>query len=72
MNRLDKRVIEIARVLAGIRQALGLPPDTRADLVAAFATEDGELEELREALGHAIRVCDKQAITAAKPGNRSR
>jgi hypothetical protein len=68
----DARVIQIARVLSGIRQALGLPPNIRADLMAAFAAEDGELEELREALGHAIRVCDKQAIAAAKPGNRSR
>jgi hypothetical protein len=72
MNRADTRVMEIARVLAGIRKALGLAPDTRADLMAAFAAEDGELEELREALGRAITVCDKQAITAALTGNRSR
>ena len=55
MNRADKRVIEIARVLAGIRQALGLPANTRADLMAAFAAEDGELERLHEALGVAVK-----------------
>lgn len=68
MNRADKRVIEIARVLAGIRSALGLAPDTRADLMAAFAAEDGELEELREALGRAIDVAAKS--TEARRGKR--
>ena len=61
MNRADKRVIEIARVLAGIRQALGLPPDTRTCLMQAFAAEDGELEQLHEAIGKCL--CDKQAQT---------
>ena len=51
----DRRVITITRVLAGIRQARGLPPDTRADLMAGFAASDDELEELRAALGELLR-----------------
>jgi hypothetical protein len=61
MNRADKRVIEIARVIAGVRQALDLPPDGRACLMQAFAATDGELEELHAALGRVIHAADKQA-----------
>jgi hypothetical protein len=57
MNRQDQRVVQIARVLAGIRRALGLPLNTRADLMTAFAAEErGELQQLHEALGKLIDV----------------
>ena len=59
----DKRVMAIARVLAGLRQALGVAPDTRADLIAAFAAGEGELEKLHAAIGRVIGMCDKQART---------
>jgi hypothetical protein len=60
MNRVDRRVVDIARVLAGIRQARGLPPDTRADLLAAFSASDDELETLREALGELLRNAQRR------------
>lgn len=60
MNRVDRRVMEIARVLSALRQALGVPHDTRADLVLAFAADDAALEQLHAALGRVIEVADKQ------------
>jgi hypothetical protein len=51
MDSTDARVVAIARALRGLRMALGLPPDTRADLIAAFTADDADLERLREALG---------------------
>lgn len=59
----DTRVLAIAEVIGGIRSALGLPPDRRADLVQAFATTEAELEELHAAIGRVIEV----AATSAEP-----
>jgi hypothetical protein len=60
MNRTDQRVIEIARVIAGIRSVLGLPPDGRACLMQAFAADTesdrAALVQLHEALGRVIEV----------------
>ena len=56
MNRADRRVVELARVLADVRSALGLPPDGRACVMQAFAVDDAELRRLHEALGHVIEV----------------
>ena len=66
MNREDRRTVEIARVLAGIRSALGLPQDTRGDLVRAFAADDAVLEKLHAALGRVIEAA------ADKPRARRR
>jgi hypothetical protein len=55
MTREDRRTVEIARVLAGIRQACGAAPNTRADLIAAFNASADGLRRLREALGELLR-----------------
>jgi hypothetical protein len=62
----DRRTVEIVRVLAGIRSALGIPQDTRGDLMRAFAADDAVLEELHAALGRVIEVA------ADKPQPRRR
>jgi hypothetical protein len=67
MDSADARAIAIATVLRGLRLALGLPPDTRADLIAAFAADDGALARLRERLGELLENARPTVTKAGAP-----
>ena len=68
----DQRVIDVARVLCGLRSALGLAPDGRACVIQAFGADDAELQRLHEALGRVIEVAADKPRTRRRGTRRNR
>ncbi len=66
----DQRVIDVARILCGLRSALGLAPDGRACLIQAFGADDAALKELHGALGRVIEVAATDKQRARRRGTR--
>jgi hypothetical protein len=53
---MKKREIEIARVIAGISVALGLPLNARACVQQALTMDESQLADLHARLGTLIKV----------------